>query len=48
MIDFYTYPTQNIRKVGIMLEECALPCEVRVIDITEKTVRSCVPGDQPE
>ena len=36
MIKFYTYPTPNTRKVGIMLEECALPYEVRVMDITEK------------
>ncbi len=35
MLDFYTYPTPNTWKVGIMLEECALPYEVRLIDITK-------------
>ena len=35
MIDFFTYPTPNTWKVGIMLEECALPYKVHVVDITK-------------
>ncbi|MEP3453645.1 glutathione S-transferase family protein [Tateyamaria sp.] len=33
MIDFYTWPTPNCRKVSILLEELALPYEVHPIDI---------------
>lgn len=33
MIDLYTYPTPNGRKVAIMLEECALDYQTHVIDI---------------
>jgi GST-like protein len=35
MIDLYTFPTPNGRKVSIMLEELALPYRVHVIDITK-------------
>ena len=35
MIEFHTYPTPNTWKVGIMLEECGLPYQVRLIDITK-------------
>ena len=35
MIDLYTYRTANGRKVAIMLEECDLPYNVHVIDITK-------------
>src|SRR4051812_2585373 len=35
MIDLYTFPTPNGRKVSIMLEELALPYKVHVIDITK-------------
>lgn len=33
MIDFYTWPTPNCRKVSILLEELGLPYEVHPIDI---------------
>ena len=33
MIDLYTYPTPNGRKVSIMLEECGLDYTTHVIDI---------------
>jgi len=33
MIDLYTFPTPNGRKVSIMLEELGLPYKVHVIDI---------------
>lgn len=33
MIDFYTWPTPNCRKVSILLEELGLPYEVHAIDI---------------
>ncbi len=35
MIEFYTYPTPNTWKVGIMLEECELFYTVRQVDITK-------------
>lgn len=35
MIEFYTYPTPNTWKVGVMLEECGLEYEVRLVDITK-------------
>lgn len=35
MIDLYTYPTPNGRKVSIMLEEIGLPYAVHVVDITK-------------
>jgi GST-like protein len=34
MIDLYTWPTPNGRKISIMLEEIALPYEVIKVDIT--------------
>jgi GST-like protein len=34
-IQLYTYRTANGRKVSIMLEECGLPYDVHVIDITK-------------
>ncbi|MGB0632492.1 MAG: glutathione S-transferase family protein [Alphaproteobacteria bacterium] len=34
MIDLYTYRTSNGRKVSIMLEECGLAYETRIVDIT--------------
>ena len=34
MIDFYTFPGPNGRKVQIMLEELAVPYTVRTVDIT--------------
>ena len=34
-IDLYTFRTANGRKASIMLEECALPYAVHVIDITK-------------
>lgn len=34
MIDLYTYRTANGRKASIMLEECGLPYNVHVVDIT--------------
>ncbi len=33
MIDFYTWPTPNGRKVSIMLEEIGLPYSVHPINI---------------
>lgn len=33
MIDFYTWPTPNCRKVSILLEELGLPYEAHAIDI---------------
>jgi GST-like protein len=33
MIDLYTYPTPNGRKVSIMLEECVLPYETHPVDL---------------
>ncbi len=36
MITFYTAPTPNGRKVSIMLEELALPYQVRVLDFSRK------------
>jgi GST-like protein len=35
MIDLYTWPTPNGRKVSIMLEECSLPYEVHPVNIRE-------------
>ena len=34
MIDLYTYRTSNGRKVSIMLEECGLPYDLHIVDIT--------------
>jgi GSH-dependent disulfide-bond oxidoreductase len=34
MISLYAWPTPNAHKISIMLEECALPYEVVVVDIT--------------
>jgi GST-like protein len=34
MIDFYTWPTPNGRKVAIMLEETSLPYQVVKVDVT--------------
>lgn len=35
MIDLYTFPTPNGRKVSIMLEEIELPYQVHIIDIRQ-------------
>ncbi|XXF78947.1 glutathione S-transferase N-terminal domain-containing protein [Myxococcaceae bacterium GXIMD 01537] len=35
MIDLYTFPTPNGRKVSIALEELGLPYSVKVVDITK-------------
>lgn len=35
MIDLYTWPTPNGRKISIMLEELGLPYRVHAIDITQ-------------
>src|SRR4051812_25143743 len=35
MIDLYTFPTPNGRKISIMLEELGLPYNVHVVDITK-------------
>lgn len=35
MIDFYTYPTPNGRKISVMLEEVELPYTVHVVNITK-------------
>ncbi len=35
MIDLYTFYTPNGRKVSIMLEECQLPYNTKIIDISE-------------
>ena len=35
MIDFYFFPSPNTWKVGIFLEECALPYRVVPVDITK-------------
>ena len=35
MIDLYTWPTPNGRKVSIMLEETGIPYSVQAIDITQ-------------
>ena len=40
MIEFYTAPTSNSQRVGIMLEECALPYRAHVLDLAR--------GDQRE
>ena len=34
MIELYFYPSPNGLKIAIMLEECALPYQVRFVDIT--------------
>jgi GST-like protein len=34
MITFHAWPTPNAHKISIMLEECALPYRVEVVDIT--------------
>ena len=36
MIDLYTWATPNGRKISIMLEECELPYDVKLINIREK------------
>jgi GST-like protein len=33
MIEFYYFPTPNTWKVAIMLEECGLPYELKVVDL---------------
>lgn len=35
MIDFYTWPTPNCRKVSILLEELGLPYETHPVDIND-------------
>lgn len=35
MIDLYTFPTPNGRKISIMLEELGLPYKVHTVDITK-------------
>ena len=37
MIDLYTWSTPNGRKVSIMLEECALPYRLHIINISTNT-----------
>ena len=33
MLDLYFFPTPNSRKVTILLEECSLPYELKIVDI---------------
>jgi GST-like protein len=40
MIDFYTFQTSNGQRVGVMLEECALPYRVHWIDLMKGEQRS--------
>lgn len=40
MIDFYTWATPNGTKVAIMLEECGLPYDLRLVDLTRGEQRS--------
>ena len=40
MIDFYTFPTSNGQRAGIMLEECGLPYRVRPVDLSKGEQRS--------
>lgn len=35
MIELYTWPTPNGRKVSVMLEECELPYEVKTVNIRD-------------
>ena len=35
MIDFYLFPSPNAWKVSIMLEECMLSYQIKVVDITQ-------------
>ena len=39
MIDFYTWPTPNCRKVSMLLEELGLPYEAHPVDINDGFVR---------
>ena len=40
MIEFYTAPTSNGQRVGIMLEECAIPYRLHVLDLFKGEHRS--------
>ena len=36
MIDFYTWPTPNGRKISIALEEMGLPYQGKLVDLSAK------------